>query len=111
MLLLALAGLAVSTVMVMRERDEARRRAAQAWQAADDFYTSFSQQLLHHQPYLEPVQREFLLKALAFFEDFQRAHADEPAARFEVAKAARASAIFAPCSVSIRRQPALTSRP
>jgi serine/threonine protein kinase len=87
--LLAVAGLVLSTVLITRERDEAHRRAAQAWQAADEMYTQYAQQVLHHQPYLEPVQREFLLKALGFFEDFAREHGSDPAARFETAKAAR----------------------
>jgi eukaryotic-like serine/threonine-protein kinase len=87
--LLAVAGLAISTVVVMRERDEAQRRAAQAWQAADEMYTQVAQEWLHHQPHLELVQREFLQKALGFFEDFARDQGQAPAARFQAARAAR----------------------
>jgi serine/threonine protein kinase/tetratricopeptide (TPR) repeat protein len=89
LLVLAVAGLAVGTILIARQRDEALRREAQAWQAVDEMYTQVAQQWLHHQPHLEEVQRGFLLKALRFFEEFARDHRDDVRARFQAARAAR----------------------
>jgi tetratricopeptide (TPR) repeat protein len=55
----------------LAQRDRARR-------AVDDMYTRFAKKWLSQQPRLEPVQREFLLKALAFYEESTRQQDPSP---------------------------------
>jgi serine/threonine protein kinase/Tfp pilus assembly protein PilF len=101
-LLLAVVGLAVSTVLISRQRDEAEQRRAEAdeqrveaehqraradeqrreaRQAVDDMYTGVAEAVLAHQPRLQPLQRLFLLKALAYYERLAHDGTDDPSAR------------------------------
>ena len=68
LLVMAVVGLAASTVLVGRERDEARRQRRQAWKAVDDYYTRGAESWVAER--LDPLQREFLEKALAYYRDF-----------------------------------------
>ncbi len=86
-LLLAVAALAASTVLVARERREAVRQRDRARKAVDEMYTEVAQKWLSQQPEMETVQREFLLKALAFYQDFARDRGSDPAARHAAAAA------------------------
>ena len=87
--MLAMLGLVVSSILIMRESKEADRRAEQTLQAVDEMYTQVAQRWWYQQPYLEQVQREFLLKALHFYEEFSRENNSAPCWRTEIAKAAR----------------------
>jgi hypothetical protein len=101
-------GLVVSNVMIGRERDLARtqrriaqeeskhadverrhalERSRQARQAVDEMYTEVAEKWLYDQPRLSQVQRNFLEKALAFYEQCSREEGDDPAAQLERSKA------------------------
>ena len=77
----ATALLSVSTVLISRERNEARAQGKQARQAVDDMYTRVAENWLEDR--LDPLQKEFLEKALNYFETFTRESAREPAVRLE----------------------------
>ena len=107
----------VSTALVWREKlraDEARDRARDAAtaleaaleaeagqrrraegqeqlarQAVDDMYTQVAEKWLADQPNLQPVQREFLLKALRFYKEFAQDSRTEPAVRRKAGEAYR----------------------
>jgi tetratricopeptide (TPR) repeat protein len=75
-MIIAAVSLAVSTVMVW----QAKRRTeaaylSEAWsrqrarQAANDMYTEIAEKWLAREPQMEEMQREFLLKALRFYEE------------------------------------------
>src|SRR5262249_26434237 len=53
-----------------QKRAEADRSGVLARHAVDEMYTEVAEKWLATQPYLEPLQRDFLLKALAFYEEF-----------------------------------------
>jgi serine/threonine protein kinase/tetratricopeptide (TPR) repeat protein len=89
----ASALLAVRALDAERSADDARAKAEasfqKARQAVDDMYTQVAERWLSQQPQMEPLQREFLTKALQFYaESAQRTGAD-PAVRFETARAHR----------------------
>jgi serine/threonine protein kinase len=63
-----------SRVEVKRQRDDARS-------AADDFYTRVAQRWLRRQTNLQPLEREFLLKALAYYERSASEEGADPAIR------------------------------
>ncbi len=52
-------------------------------------YTQVAEQWLAHQPRLEPLQRQFLEKALRFYESFAQEKSADPAFRLETAQAYR----------------------
>ncbi|HEY2154767.1 MAG TPA: protein kinase [Isosphaeraceae bacterium] len=75
LLVTATIALSVSTVLIRRERNEARfqRNEArvqrgQARNAVDDMYTEVAEKWLEDR--LDPVQKQFLEKALAYYETF-----------------------------------------
>jgi serine/threonine protein kinase len=70
-------------------RAHAEANADKARQAVDDMYTQVAEKWLAHQPQMEPVQREFLEKALAFYTDFAKETSNDPSVRFETARAYR----------------------
>ena len=96
-------ALGVSTLLIGREqrrtRDAYLAEAAQrkradgrsrlARQAVDDMYTQVAEQWLADQPRMEPVQREFLEKARAIYEELATEDASDPAVRREVGTAHR----------------------
>jgi eukaryotic-like serine/threonine-protein kinase len=106
--LVVVAGLVVSNVMISRERDEAQTqrriaqdesrhaqlerqraldRSRQARQAVDEMYTEVAEKWLYEQPKLSKVQRDFLEKARAFYEQFSREEGDDPEVQLARAKA------------------------
>jgi tetratricopeptide (TPR) repeat protein len=103
---LAVVALGVSAALIARERAEAvRQRNTAQWQrdeaqrqreiarrAVDEMYTQVAEKWLGHQPKMTAVQREFLEKALAFFEQFAAEHADDPKAVLDAARARRQAA-------------------
>jgi serine/threonine protein kinase/tetratricopeptide (TPR) repeat protein len=76
-----------------READDARAKAEasfqKARQAVDDLYTQVAERWLAQQPHMEPIQREFLNKALQFYTESAQGTSAEPAVRFETARAFR----------------------
>jgi serine/threonine protein kinase/tetratricopeptide (TPR) repeat protein len=61
-----------------RERDAAREEQRWAGQAVDDMYTRVAEEWLGPRPRLQPLQREFLEKALAYYEHAAERWVDEP---------------------------------
>jgi serine/threonine protein kinase len=76
-------------VRATRERANAKESADKARQAVDDMYTQVAEKWLAYQPQMEPMQHEFLEKALQFYTDFAKDTSNEPAVRFETARAYR----------------------
>src|SRR5262249_45463658 len=72
-------ALSVSTVLIRRERDEARAQRRQARLAVDDMYSKVADQWLEDR--LDPLQREVLAQALAYYENFTRPAASGPPLR------------------------------
>src|SRR5262249_4881961 len=94
MLLVISTVLAVSTVMTVEAYREAANKNAQAearlrvtLQAVDDMYTKVAEKWLASQPNQEPLQREFLLKALDIYEQLLREAPDDPELAFQLALA------------------------
>src|SRR5262249_38426304 len=94
MVLLGVAGLSLGTILISRERtqaprqpDEARDQRQLARQAVDSMYTEVAEKWLANQPDMQGLQRQFLEKALHFYEQFAEATASDPNARVEKAKA------------------------
>jgi serine/threonine protein kinase len=108
LLVAGIAGLALGLVEVQRAKDrtdvalgkesKARQRAKQALdkmskarqraqQALDEMSTEVIQNWLSKQPKLEPAQKEFLKKALAWYEELTRETGDSLEAREAAAKA------------------------
>jgi tetratricopeptide (TPR) repeat protein len=79
LLITAVLALSVSTVLIGKERDEARRQRQQARKAVDDNYTRVAETWLADR--LDPLQREFLEKALAYYSDFAGPDAGDPGLR------------------------------
>jgi tetratricopeptide (TPR) repeat protein len=93
----------VLAVQERDDKDQARKEAVanaeraevnfkQARAAVDDMYTQIAEKWLAHQPRLEPLQREFLQKALRFYEQFAYQTSSKPVMRFESARAYRRAA-------------------
>jgi serine/threonine-protein kinase len=78
-------ALSVGTVLIRRERDEARAQRRQARLAVDDMYSKVADQWLEDR--LDPLQREFLAKALAYYENFTRQDSSDPTVRQERGRA------------------------
>jgi tetratricopeptide (TPR) repeat protein len=99
-LILMIVGLTASLILIARERDiagvqrgialeksreadaqrrRAEARAQQARNAVDTMYTRFAQKWLANQPGLKPAQREFLMEALRFYQEFAREEGQDPA--------------------------------
>ena len=68
-------------------RREAEKNFRQARRAVDEMYTQVAKKWLADQPQMEPLQRDFLQKALTFYEEFARESNSDPAVRFEAAEA------------------------
>jgi tetratricopeptide (TPR) repeat protein len=71
------------------QRDRAEQNARLARRAVDEMFTQVAEKWLADQPRLEPVQREFLEKALRFYEEFSSQKETDPTARKSVADAWR----------------------
>ncbi len=74
----------------LAQRELAHGYLRTARRAVDEMYTQVAEKWLATQPQMESVQREFLEKALRFYQDFARQAGDgEPAVRLETARAYR----------------------
>jgi serine/threonine protein kinase/tetratricopeptide (TPR) repeat protein len=96
LLLGGIIGTSVGLIQAERARGVAQANAERAEDnfkeartAVDDMYTQVAEKWLAHQPHLETVQREFLQKALQFYERFAREYSSDPSMRLETARAYR----------------------
>ncbi len=85
LLLTSTIALGVGTVLVTRERNEAKLQGKQARRAVDDMYTKVAENWLEDR--LDPLQKEFLEKTLAHYQTLTGQAADEPAVRLEHGRA------------------------
>jgi serine/threonine protein kinase len=69
------------------ERDEARKAQRSARRAVNDMYTRVGEEWLAETPHMTDVQREFLTKALEFYEEVVREPGAEPEDRLELGRA------------------------
>jgi serine/threonine-protein kinase len=83
------AALGVSTVLVSRQRARAEANFELARAAVDDMYTQVAEKWLAQESRMEPVQRDFLIKALRFYEQFAQPAGSSREVRLEGGKAAR----------------------
>ena len=88
-LLLAVVTLSTSIVLIARQQREAERQRDEARQAVDDMYTDVAEQWLAQQAALEPVQRTFLQKALAYYQRFAGEQSTDQKVRLNTAVAYR----------------------
>jgi serine/threonine protein kinase len=109
-LLMGVVAWALSTVLILRQRDEARaqRQLAQeqeqvaqaqreaahtqrelARRAVDEMYTEVAEKWLANQPHLQEMQRRFLLKALQYYEAFAQESGTDPGLRHQAGIAYR----------------------
>ena len=80
----ATVALAVSTVLIAREADEAEAQGQQARQAVG-LLTKVSEIGFDDQP--DPIQQEFLKNALNYYEQFTRRSTNKPTVKLEHARA------------------------
>jgi serine/threonine-protein kinase len=88
LLLAGVVALAVNTVLVNRQKARAEANFELARTAVDDMYTQVAVKWLNQESRMEPVQREFLVKALHFYEQFAQPAGSSPEVRLEAGKAA-----------------------
>jgi eukaryotic-like serine/threonine-protein kinase len=88
-------GLAAGIVVVLVKNAEIRRGHAEtlkqrgeARRAVREMYTNFAEEWLGRQPNLQPVQREFLRKALEYYQAFSLEKDPDPTVRAEAGEAA-----------------------
>lgn len=84
-----LSVVSVAAILVNQQRSLAEIRGRQARRAVDEMYTQVAEGWLARQPHLELMQREFLEKARAFYEEFARDSGDDPSSRQEMVRALR----------------------
>jgi serine/threonine-protein kinase len=90
----AVVALAVSTVLIGRERDNAERHRVvaetnfrQARRAIDDTLTRVSESRLLKVDGMQPLRRELLRDALGYYQEFLEDHASDPSLRADLAAA------------------------
>jgi serine/threonine protein kinase/tetratricopeptide (TPR) repeat protein len=94
--LLAVGGLALGALWTWQEKErkeaallKAVQRTEFARQAADDMYTDVAVNWLADEPYLQPVQKKFLLKAANFYRELAQEERQDPTARLKAGSAHR----------------------
>ncbi len=86
-LLFGVVGLATSTVLIARQQRVAEKQRDEARQAVDDMYTEVAEKWLAQQQALEPMQQEFLQKALDYYQRFAGEASTDPKVRLKTAQA------------------------
>ena len=81
------AALAISTVLINRERAKAEANFRKARAAVDTYFTTVSESRLLDVPGLQPLRKELLDSALEYYRDFLREHGDDSSVRKESAAA------------------------
>jgi tetratricopeptide (TPR) repeat protein len=84
-LVISTAALGITSVLVGRARDAAVAQRRQARAAVDDMYSKVADQWLEDR--LDPVQADFLRKALAYYESFTADDGTEPSVQLERGRA------------------------
>ena len=69
------------------QRQQAEANFAKARAAVDESFTKISESQLLNVPGMQPLRRELLHSALAFYEDFLKEHGDDPTVRAGLASA------------------------
>ena len=69
------------------QRQQAEANFAKARAAVDESFTKISESQLLKVPGMQPLRRELLQSALAFYEDFVKEHGDDPTVRAGLASA------------------------
>jgi serine/threonine protein kinase/tetratricopeptide (TPR) repeat protein len=94
LLVCGVAGLAVSNFLIaqkeqeaVRQREDARAQRRLARRAVDKMFTQVAEKWLAKRAGLEPLQREFLEEALAFYQEFAKEQSTDPDARLDIALA------------------------
>ncbi len=86
---LAVVTLAVSTVLIRQERDAAQWAGREARLAVDTMYSEFAEHWLARYPHLDTRERDYLHKALDFYERFTRNGRTDPGFPLETGRAYR----------------------
>ena len=106
------AGTAVSTWQAIGREAErvpgGDRRTSSARQAVDEMYTQVAEKWLKTAD-VDQVQREFLEKALAFYEQFAAETGPDPRVRYETMRRASCGAIRRPSGGTPRPRPPIVS--
>jgi serine/threonine-protein kinase len=85
LLLTAIAGLSIGTVLINRERARAEESFRQARKAVDDYFTTVSESKLLDVPGLQPLRKELLERALNYYQGFIRQRGADRSVRAELA--------------------------
>jgi len=85
LLITAVTALSISTVLIGKERNEAKVQRGQARSAVDEMYTEVAEKWLEDR--LDPLQRRFLERALAYYEEFAGQDAADQVVRQERGRA------------------------
>jgi tetratricopeptide (TPR) repeat protein len=95
-LALVVVGLTAGTWLLWREKEEtrsalAREAAKRRWarRAVNDMYSEVAEKWLAHEPHMTEVQRQFLARALGFYDELVRDKNTEPEERLELGIAYR----------------------
>lgn len=83
--LLGLVTLGITTALVTRERNEARVQREQSRRAVDEMYSEVAEKWLEDR--IDPLQKTFLDKALAYYENFTSEEGREPSVVLERGRA------------------------
>jgi tetratricopeptide (TPR) repeat protein len=86
--------LRVEAEKTARERDAAQKSQRAARRAVNDMYTQVGEEWLADAPHMTEMQREFLTKALEFYEEVVREPGAEPEDRLELTRALQRIAII-----------------
>ena len=86
---LAVVTLAVSTAVIRQKYGEARAALQEARLAVDTMYSEFAERWLARYPHLDTRERDYLHKALQFYERFTRNGSTDPGFLLETGRAYR----------------------
>jgi serine/threonine-protein kinase len=87
LLVAAVIGLSVGSLLINRERAKAEANFRQARAAVDQYFTTVSESRLLDVPGLQPLRKELLEAAEQYYREFLREHRDDPSVRADAAAA------------------------
>jgi serine/threonine-protein kinase len=85
LLITAIAGLSIGTVLINRERARAEESFRQARKAVDDYFTTVSESKLLDVPGLQPLRKDLLERARSYYQGFIRQRGADRSVRAELA--------------------------
>ena len=85
LLVSAVIGLSIGTVLINREKQRAEQSFRQARQAVDDYFTTVGDNKLLNVPGLQPLRKDLLDRALKYYEGFIRERAGDRSVQAELA--------------------------